>query len=210
MAQTHITLGGGAGKTGTAAPGRFNNDCCDSCGAEDDLMEWESQDGPGAKVYRYCSDCLGKTCTGCGVKATTEFEARDGTLHPVCDHCDVHLREQDAEMGDGEWEILVVDDICADCKKEPATRRFLHLHKGEFFLCDGCWQMADHEDDYLEVCTCSNPLPAVGAAATLQCMDCLRTIKHRSFCECPVVDKADEDKGSCSFCYGLIVKLKDD
>lgn len=34
--------------------------CCDSCGSTDDIVEWESSDKPGAKVYKYCNDCLYK------------------------------------------------------------------------------------------------------------------------------------------------------
>jgi hypothetical protein len=116
--------------------------------------------------------------------------------------CDVHLREQEAEEG-------FEEETCADCRKKPATRVFMHLHKGEFFLCDGCWQMADHEDDYLEVCTCSSPTPAKGAGAQAQCMDCLRKLQAWRWCMCPVVDKADEGK-YCSLCYGLVPKPKDE
>jgi hypothetical protein len=173
MAQSQNTLGGGAGKTGTAAPGRSD----------------ETTDI--------------KACTGCGFKATTEFEGRDGELYPMCEVCDVHLREQEAEEG-------FEEETCADCRKEPATRRFMHLHKGEFFLCEGCFGMADHEDDYLEVCTCPNPTPARGAGAALECMECLRDIKTRRLCECPVVSRADEQRGTCDVCHGLVVKAKDE
>jgi hypothetical protein len=40
--------------------------------------------------------------------------------------------------------------VCQDCKKAPATSRFVHLHNGEFFLCEVCFLAADHKSDYGE------------------------------------------------------------
>jgi len=37
---------------------------------------------------------------------------------------------------------------CQDCREAPVCRRFAHLHNGEFFLCEICFIMADHESDY--------------------------------------------------------------
>jgi hypothetical protein len=39
---------------------------------------------------------------------------------------------------------------CQDCRAAPATCRFMHLHNGEFFLCEVCFMAADHESDYGE------------------------------------------------------------
>lgn len=40
--------------------------------------------------------------------------------------------------------------ICNDCRELPAVRRFVHLHNGEFYLCEACFGGADHESDYGE------------------------------------------------------------
>ena len=39
--------------------------------------------------------------------------------------------------------------ICDDCRTDPATMRFDHLDGRSFRLCGGCFDAADHEDDYL-------------------------------------------------------------
>jgi hypothetical protein len=46
--------------------------------------------------------------------------------------------------------ITDVSGNCQSCIYSPATSRFLHLDGREFFLCDYCFHLADHESDYGE------------------------------------------------------------
>lgn len=70
---------------------------------------------------------------------------------------------------------------CWDCRQAPATRTFLHMTKGHFPLCDSCFEFADHDDDYLETCTCLHP---EGAPDATICRACTRVIV-RCTCQNP-------------------------
>jgi len=145
------------------------------------------------------------TCTGCGFDATMTIEGKDGLTYAVCADCEVTLREQE-----GGWEEEVPDQLCADCGKVPAECRFVHMDKGEFWLCRRCWHWADHEDDYLEICSCSTRVYQQGPEGTITCGDCKRTV-HRAFhCQCPVPATVPEDRNICVFCHGAVVHVEDE
>jgi len=69
---------------------------------------------------------------------------------------------------------------CDDCGKEPAVTQFIHLTKGEYFLCAGCWQSADHEEHYLQYCECSDPFLSDDCK---QCWKCNREIYYKPYDE---------------------------
>ena len=82
---------------------------------------------------------------------------------------------------------------CDDCGETPATTRFLHLTKGEFFLCETCWLSADHEEDYLE-------------EPDWSCDE-----NREALCECPVPVLSVEHHGNyCIFCWGPVVPLTEE
>lgn len=139
-------------------------------------------------------------CTGCGFDATTAMEGKDGLTYAVCADCEVTLREQ--EEAAHEW--------CADCGKVPAERRFVHLTKGEFWLCASCWMGADHEDDYLEVCTCGVALYHQVEGQSFHCLDCARPVKHVMHCQCPRPSTAADHPNYCAFCQGAVVHVEDE
>ena len=84
---------------------------------------------------------------------------------------------------------------CDDCGEVPATTRFLHLTKGEFFLCDLCMAAADHEEDYLE-----------------NRDDHWEEEEEKyALCECPVPVLLVEHHGNyCIFCWGAVVPLTEE
>jgi hypothetical protein len=53
-------------------------------------------------------------------------------------------------LGDDDLYNSNVSGYCQSCIHTQATCRFLHLDGREFFLCDYCFQLADHESDYGE------------------------------------------------------------
>jgi len=69
---------------------------------------------------------------------------------------------------------------CDDCGKEPAVTQFIHLTKGEYFLCAGCWPSADHEEHYLQYCECDNPFLSDDCK---QCWQCNREIYYKPYDE---------------------------
>ncbi len=103
-------------------------------------------------AYNCCDSC-------CEAIATVILELKDGRTVPLCDTCDIHLRETFAELEDQVYNRLenVVfwneEDydgcICEDCKQSPATCEFLHFDGRLFLLCAGCYGHADHDPDYL-------------------------------------------------------------
>ncbi len=143
-------------------------------------------------------------CSGCGFEATTTIEGRDGLTYAVCADCEVTLREQEAEEED------YSSELCADCGKVPAQCRFVHLTKGEFWLCARCWSWADHEDDFLEVCHCGVPIHEVGEDKKVTCADCTREVTYPMHCECPVPCTLSEHPDHCFFCKGVVVRLTDE
>lgn len=188
MALHYNTLGGGAALSGTAAPGR----------SEEITV-----------------------CSGCEFLATTEVEGRNGGLYPMCGSCEFVYREQEAEIvwcrecdqalasGLSGADQLCSDcyiDPCDDCREMPATTRFVHLWKGDYLLCDGCYAAADHEDDYLEVCTCDDPVHFMDEGK-LRCSECMRTIKVPMHCHCPVLATAAGNPNHCLLCAGAVVPL---
>jgi hypothetical protein len=90
---------------------------------------------------------------------------------------------------------------CADCRKAPATRTFLHMTKGHFPLCDDCFMDADHEEDYLEYCDgyCRGPPPLPDAPV---CRHCERLVRR---CSCRSPWHAPWDAGClrCVNCSGV-------
>lgn len=118
-------------------------------------------------TYETCSSMAipaEKECSECGDQATTELEDASGVVWPLCANCDVWWRESEAERE-------AMNGMCQDCSANPVTCRFVHLHKGVFYLCDECFGFADHEDDYLEYC--DHAYPDVQAGQT-HCNLCRR------------------------------------
>jgi hypothetical protein len=186
MALHYNTLGGGAARSGTAAPGRSEEI---------------------------------NVCSGCGFLATTEVEGRNGGLYPMCGSCEFVYREQEEEIAwcqecdqalasnyTGLCDGCHFPEPCEDCRVMPATTRFLHLSNGAYHLCDECFIAADHEDDYLEVCTCWHPVH-IKEEDSLRCEECMRTIKAPMHCQCPVVATAADYPNHCLLCAGAVIPL---
>jgi hypothetical protein len=144
-------------------------------------------------------------CSSCGFEATTAIEGKDGLTYALCAGCEVMLREQEAEEEE-EWEEV----LCADCGKVPAECRFVHLWKGEFWLCRSCWYSADHEDDYLDVCGCWPPIHEQGEDKKVHCAECNRDVKYIIHCECPIPSTLSEHPNHCVFCRGAVLRLSDE
>lgn len=172
---------------------------CHSCGANATI------EVPGGQreedVYYYCEGCAPpRGCSECGAVATTELEDEHGEMWPLCANCDVWWRETQAELAD-QAEALN-GQRCQDCRLQPATCRFVHLRKGEFFLCDNCFGWADHEDDYLENCQCEWPEGDPGQTDCDLCRRPLPTVAFYCACAAPVVK--DEQRVNCRSCNGRI------
>ena len=134
-------------------------------------------------------------CSECGALATTEVEGSDGVMYPLCAVCDVWWRETQAELES-------IQGLCQDCRHEPATRRFVHLHKGEFLLCEACFGMADHEDDYLDYCDCAFP---EGDAGETHCSLCRRQLREPDvYCDCAAPVTEGFERITCRSCCGRI------
>lgn len=184
---------------------------CDTCG---DVAVTEFVGG-GGSVYPLCGRCdidnreaiarrvddahqwrlslgLHKACSECGAEAITEFVGVGGSVYPLCDTCDVHLRETLAGAYDPEPEE--VHGPCDDCRAEVASRRFLHLDGREFVLCEGCYSCAHHEEGYLAFCDCD--VPRCGGDGT-HCVQC--ELEIRSWGEAPAdgprYDWGEEEEG---------------
>lgn len=198
MATESITVGGGVGKTETAAP--ESSLMCDTCGATDELMEWESVNG---QTYYYCKVCWFdiqdsydeiqyNVCGAClGGDATHRLRQEDGSYLEVCEGCFM-LDEIECEFSRPEFfepppkrQALQ----CNDCKKNPATQKFNHLDGRKFDLCNYCWQLADHEEDY---------------GADFGSVPNLRKSGPAKFCECPLpCDFTISTR--CDLCKGILI-----
>lgn len=202
METLSISLGGGAGKTGTAAPG--SSYVCDACGAGNDLRIWEMNDAFSAKVFVYCASCwvdieesmaeLGGLaedaeytggCDDCGSPTahTCEFWHTDGrTLH-LCESC--------YQSTDHSEPIAAPATVqCDDCRRAPATETFNHLDGRTFKLCLYCLQLADHEEDY---------------GADFGSTPNLRPSGRPKFCDCAVPCSFDYNPSHCELCNGIVV-----
>jgi hypothetical protein len=145
-------------------------------------------------------------CTGCGFEATTEVIGRDGLTYGVCSYCEDRIREQEAED----------DDYleCADCGASLGPGRtptqFIHLTKGDFWLCPDCWTAADHEEDYLEYCSCSETVYWKAHDGSISCYWCFREVRNVEHCDCPVPSIDKETPNHCLFCKGAVMNKKDE
>lgn len=136
-------------------------------------------------------------CSECGDIATTELAGEDGVMYPLCVNCDLWWRETQADE-----EEEIISGMCQDCHQGPATRRFIHLRKGEFFLCGGCFSWADHEDDYLEYCDCGAPEGETGQS---HCSRCTRVLRATTaYCTCAVPETRGLERIDCRLCWGRI------
>jgi hypothetical protein len=97
---------------------------------------------------------------------------------------------------------------CDDCCKNQAKKQFLHLTKGEFSLCDDCWLSADHEEDYLENCSCACPTYVV-SGEEVNCDECSRKVQYLSHCDCPISSILPEAPNNCVFCKGVVMPYVD-
>lgn len=138
-------------------------------------------------------------CSSCGAVADFEVEGDDGKLYPLCNNCDVSVRETQAEHADLEDAI---QGPCQDCLREQATRKFVHLHKGVFYLCELCFAWADHEDDYLDRCDCHTPEGDYGDSTCFACRRPLPPATVYCTCAAPVTRPLQEI--NCKSCHGRI------
>ena len=152
-------------------------------------------------------------CSGCGFEATCDHKGRDGNTYPFCEDCLWRVKE--VEEVDRQLEEEEVEELeCADCGMSLGPSRaplqFLHLAKGAFWLCSDCWVNADHEDDYLENCNCSDRIYWKPDDAPMSCYWCCRPVKHVQHCDCPVPSIDKETPDHCLFCKGAVVNKKDE
>lgn len=183
-------------------------DTCTCCGATPAPHEVAGGKDEG-DAWCYCDDCFAERgrsrfgeqeCSECGAVATTELEDEHGEMWPLCANCDVWWRETQAELAD---QADAIQGMCQDCRREPATCKFVHLHKGVFYLCDDCFGMADHEDDYLERCECAVPEGWVGDSTCFACRRPLPPATVYCTCAAPVVTR-DIEQINCKSCHGRI------
>jgi hypothetical protein len=96
----------------------------------------------------------------------------------------------------------VCDHDCEDCHFRPATRIFLHIDKGRFYLCERCFGWADHEDDYLDYCDCAWP---AGDPMDVTCMRCRRRLREaESHCACEKPTVTESERQNCRECGNRI------
>lgn len=171
---------------------------CSHCGANATI------EVPGGKdegdVYYYCEGCApSRGCSECGAAATTELEDEHGEMWPLCASCDVWWRETQAELAD---QAESIQGPCQDCRRADATRKFVHLHKGAFFLCERCFSWADHEDDYLERCDHAFP---EGEPGQTNCDLCRRPLPPAdAYCTCAAPVTQGPERINCRSCGGRI------
>ena len=87
-------------------------------------------------------------CEDCDVNfALHEFVGSENKTWNLCDKCNHEAWEAYEEMREIEREE---EDLgtCVSCKTEKAVISFMHMKNGNFELCNGCFEWADHEDDY--------------------------------------------------------------
>lgn len=124
--------------------------------------------------------------------------------------------------------------LCEDCRQVPAVRVFLHLSGCEYDLCDECFALADHEDNYLhchcefpegepgdtncnlchgsmpyyqDVCRCAHPTTT--GYKRIRCRTCRNGIRHgvlRPICWCLFAGPGPLDE--CPRCKGMIPTLE--
>ena len=181
MALQVTTRGGGGRHTATATPGRSER--------------WEEDTA---------------LCSGCGFEATTEVIGRDGLVYDLCTTCEIGLREQEEETWEEENDYLECADCGVSLGPARAPTQFLHLTKGDFWLCPDCWTNADHEEDYLEYCTCPNKLYWKAQDEPMGCYWCCREVKYVEHCDCPVPSTDKETPNHCLFCKGAVMNKKDE
>lgn len=73
-------------------------------------------------------------CKRASVLVYTSPATSDDALH-LCEDCSDEEEEED--LG-----------VCRCCRSQEATISFMHITNGNFELCDGCFQAADHEPEY--------------------------------------------------------------
>lgn len=177
-------------------------DSCQCCGALPAPHEHAGGKDEG-DVWYYCDSCEAEhnrsRCSECGTLATTELADEHGELWPLCANCDVWWRETQAELAD---QSEAIRGLCQDCGREPATCRFLHLRKGTFYLCENCFGMADHEDDYLDYCDHAFP---EGEAGDTYCSLCRRQLREPdAYCMCAAPVMKGLERINCQSCCGRI------
>lgn len=157
-----------------------------------------------APVYMKCATCPDG-------EATHKQRREDATVLEVCEGCFL-LDLYDTPVCDGCEEKFATrkcdnqnmcedcyDDcdtcLCEDCGEREATQYFVHLDGRSFDLCDGCWALADHAEDYgadfgsaprlrkngpAFFCTCVSPVSLCGAPRCATCSGILISIPSRT------------------------------
>jgi hypothetical protein len=158
-------------------------DPCSSCSDGEATHRIRQEDG---SYLEMCEGCFlldeQGGCDDCGsdTELTDEYQMEDGEIRNLCENCRPKFMEPLPKR-----QALQ----CNDCKATPATQTFLHLDGRKFDLCDSCWQLADHEEDY-GVSFGSVPRLRVGGLVT--------------FCACPVVFD-DSSRTRCMVCRGILI-----
>ena len=126
---------------------------CDRCYY--DIQEAMNATEP---VYRGCATCSDG-------EATHKQYRADGTLLEVCEGCyllDLYSEKYVCDGCEEKFAAREADErklcddcydacdtcLCDDCGEREATQYFMHLDGRSFDLCDGCWSLADHADEY--------------------------------------------------------------
>lgn len=82
------------------------------------------------------------------------FDTRKKELNVACDEKQevaCWSAEEYLYALENEYEEGSLDSMCQHCTEEIATRRFMHMRNGEFWLCDDCFLCcASHDRDYGE------------------------------------------------------------
>lgn len=175
---------------------------CSGCSSTEIVTEIIGGKDEG-ESWPLCADCARShyrfSCSECGCLATTEVADASGVLWPLCANCDVWWRETEAER---EAEAEAMRGMCQDCHVNPVTCYFYHLDKGKFYLCDDCFGMADHEDDYLDYCDHAFP---EGEPGQTHCDLCRRQLREPdAYCTCAEPETYRLERINCRSCGGRI------
>ena len=167
---------------------RYNR--CATCSDGEATHRYAQEDGTYVEVCEGCfllsDDDEEGGCDECGSETdlTEEYQTEDGTVRNLCENCRPEFLEPLPKRQALE---------CQDCKKKPASKVFVHLDGRKFKLCEYCWQLADHEDDY---------------GADFGSVPNLRTTGPAKLCECPLpCDFLSPTH--CELCKGIVVLVRD-
>ena len=159
---------------------------CATCSDGEATHRYLQEDGTYLEVCEGCFLLSGDDeeggCDECGSETdlTEDYQTENGTVRKLCENCRPEFLEPLPKR-----QALQ----CMDCKKKPANKVFVHLDGRKFNLCEYCWSLADHEDDYgVEFGSVPN----------------LRVRGPSSLCSCPVPCDFHSPT-RCELCRGIVV-----